>query len=685
MTTRSRPPTRWHQRGFTRTVIGRTRLLHPPRSVFRWQAILAYSHWLQRRHTLASRTRLRWIPLPGTLAPHAASRIRERAFLGGELVLARPASSGWPSERAEERERVRETISSAHQGRRQDEALSPVSSVAAVRHALQPLPTQASPSQSPIRGRALPRASGGQQRESPRDSTRRQPERRGVVPSSLLIEQPHEAETGPPPRSLEADQHAWPEGPLEPGLQGPAGGQHVLAGQEELVPGEGHPRDASSVHADAVASRTPSQLSDARTVNAMQNVPERTEPRISSELLPRTVLGGIRASASNRDGPPSAEDEVMLSPEDAVAPVQGKPVDAGAAFGEPRNPMPSEELTIASPEELGERRPTVAHIDGASSGTEGTLPMSPIEGRSTEPLPRSAAEPEETALPLSARPLVDVERRKRETEGRPDPTGVTEPPATMGPPEPYHIALPGSRGDATIASTGREQPDDVERSAPASSELDTEMGDVPSRPEREGGSQQVPRPAGPIGIGASAEPAGEQRESQTPDGNSRSGSAQAASPGAAMRVASGASVGHGARRSEPESTGTSDMELSDMEPEVIPLQRVPLQDALFGLGTQAGAAIRRRVAQPTASIPVQRVVAEPGVEARAVAQVSLVQRVASSEVSSQASANANGAEASPGGGSWADEAELERLTDEVYRRIRDRLRVERERYGSVRR
>ena len=107
------------------------------------------------------------------------------------------------------------------------------------------------------------------------------------------------------------------------------------------------------------------------------------------------------------------------------------------------------------------------------------------------------------------------------------------------------------------------------------------------------------------------------------------------------------------------------------------LRGVPLQQALFG----ATGGLIRRIGEDAPSRASRREAAPPGPEEIAepsgpALQVTLVQRQA--EVTQESAPPTGGAEEQPS----VQQPDMDALAEEVYRRLRERLRVERERLGG---
>jgi len=92
------------------------------------------------------------------------------------------------------------------------------------------------------------------------------------------------------------------------------------------------------------------------------------------------------------------------------------------------------------------------------------------------------------------------------------------------------------------------------------------------------------------------------------------------------------------------------------------VQRVPLQQALFGPSRQSPTADHREPASPTAPEPI--------------AEVHYIQRQTTEQPDTRPAETTD--EAQSGQPGWPD---LDRLADEVYGRLRRRLKIEAERLG----
>lgn len=145
---------------------------------------------------------------------------------------------------------------------------------------------------------------------------------------------------------------------------------------------------------------------------------------------------------------------------------------------------------------------------------------------------------------------------------------------------------------------------------------------------------------------------------------------------------------------EPKRAGAADEESEVLEgTTILPLQSMPLEEAIFGpqestaiLPTH-GAVIRRMTEETqfgsTASLAQPEQPIQAGSARAPTIQVNLVRRQA-------APAPADREEGANVGSPSAETAapgapDVDQLAEEVYRRLRDRLRVERERYGAMRR
>ena len=488
----------------------------------------------------------------------------------------------------------------------------------------------------------------------------------------------HRQEPGllPSPEGITADRRDLD---LQRGPLGPATGEErgSASPDETLMP---------RLMATAGESAEPRELPDASVIpGIIRSFPSQEEG--SQEGTPGEPVSG-------EDEPATPDEEAVPSPDQMVVPAQAQSsmeMERQQQGSQPEEPQAPEQVafvppgrTISAPEVGVERPPAVRRMVRAeqAQGPPGAEVAPPIQAApapeagaerpsfsrrveppaavepppaTVQPAPRSApppsAAPEEQ--PREAHPPLDrVLSRlqsgpgtvRREVRHPAEPPAPSEPAADMGLESEY------DEPSAPPAASVRQRPGLVRRESRAEAR-DT---DRPSQGRAASRSREWPavrdelvRPA------PSAMPAGEPLE-EGPQGAERSAE-------------------------------TFTEETSAEGAGEIPLQAMPLSEALFGtrgLIPEVGG-IRRMVVQQTTETGVAPAGEPPSQvqEGGPAMQVNLVRREAAS------SAPVGPPETSPTStqpGVSGSTLNLEQLAEEIYRRLRERLRVERERYGGPR-
>jgi len=538
-----------------------------------------------------------------------------------------------------------------------EQALTPAkpSTLERLRRALQRPVAQEEAAASP---EAAATASGGGARSLAPEARRATEPRARATPTARaarIIEQQAER---PLPRGGET-----PSMPLAQPARGPAQGQRQTAGE----PQEARPRPGAAARptlpTPTVIQRSPETPRPIAGPHGPRPGP--TEHFAASRPAMPTgmpLAGG--ATGTGRETDLSGMRYTELSPEYDAEGQRTTATGPQESIGGPgRGGAPRRGPLETMPESAQHPGPEVARVQTGAAARTGLAPSAPQPptvraGRPSMDTVQRMPEAAEPWRPMAAAPLGGAAGEERgETLAEPA-IGATK-----------RLEEPGAR---TV---------EVQPSPPARIQRLPQA--MPAPPAAPSPQQAMPEPAErtpPTARGAQR--SGDEASASAPRDHMRD-LERAAEQGAGLEPSGAAERG----LVEPPADEDVDIEATT----ILPLQEMPLEEAIFGaqrspsIAATPHQAIRRMTEEPepgsTATAAAQP--AQMGARQAPAVQVNLVRRQAAPATpardESARPAPAQGEAASSGA------PDVDQLAEEVYRRLRERLRVERERYGAMRR
>lgn len=697
------------------------------------QTAVRHVDWLRKRRLALARYRpLVPGPQPMTLLASRAPRVRSPQ--GQDLILAHPVVTPSPATGRGDRERLatsQQAPLAARPTRQQASVRLP--SVDAVREALgRDAPSRpggegqrAEPSRErparprhppPSQVRPLPRTApaalrrgSGLVEEPERSEIRPTAPARGPVETNQrerdISEQPQsrekvlEAELPEVVPQERAEEPVRPFDQQPPPAQAPEAPQPIAAGEAEVpvdqVEARPSPEDRpgaparsrEEMAAEESGQKPPSDLAREAEVSGPQ---ERTEvaetervqadePRLPDQQItlagpsPPTLRARTAIEAPTIVQEPSSGQRAAPSPAREGEDVAQRLADSGIIFEAPivQRQESREALPGAEPGEQTQTPPTIS-LGPDQVDVGGMVEEVPGEHTPETPMPGPQRESELRRRPYE---FPDLQRRTMPPSAEPGAEGGRD--ATTLPPEVFaeieaESAYAGREPETepmalTPPTVAREQPRPVQVPAVEPEEPDAARSQAETVRRASAGvsSEVTPR----VAFEAPS------RETARREG--------AESAGAQLP----------AREPEPGESVTTEGEPSEeplaavAEEEALPIQPLRLDEALFKRGGVLSHVQTLRRTDPYQEVrPSPRPFDAARREGDPVLQVNLIQRVADTASAARPATEAPGEEAPPGAErEGTGEVDLARLTEEVYSRIRERLRVERERYGSSRR